>query len=137
MGDYTCCDRYDNCSNQICHCYTPFPLERITAFLLCLNFIVVSMCRCFVFAALLRKVFAFIISACYNMGTKGNEAMISVIGTYKKPGVAAPGFLFWAGCGYKYLSCYTCHNRYKKGNENFCHIIPPFCRRESQPFYYA
>ena len=104
MGDYTCCDRYDNCSNQICHCYTPFPLERITAFLLCLNFIVVSMCRCFVFAALLRKVFAFIISACYNMGTKGNEAMISVIGTYKKPGVAAPGFLFWAGCGYKYLS---------------------------------
>ncbi len=29
------------------------------------------------------------------MGTKGNEAMISVIGTYKKPGVAAPGFLFF------------------------------------------
>ena len=83
---------------------TSFLPERVTAFLLCLKFIVVSMCRCFVFAALLRKVFAFIISACYNRGTKGNEAMISVIGAYKKPGVAAPGFLFWAGCGYKYLS---------------------------------
>ena len=39
--------------------------------------------------------FAFIVKRCYNRGTKGNEAMISVIGTYKKPGVAAPGFLFF------------------------------------------
>ena len=58
-------------------------------------------CFCCAFT---QSVCFLIIRACYNMGKKGNEAMISVIGTYKKPGVAAPGFLFWAGCGYKYLS---------------------------------
>ena len=49
----------------------------------------------FIFAALLCRVFAFIVNGCYNKGTKGNEAMISVIGTYKKPGVAAPGFFVY------------------------------------------
>ena len=56
------------------------------------------------FIALLRRAaFAFMVKQWYNRGTKGNEAMISVIGAYKKPGAATPGFLFWAHCDYKYL----------------------------------
>ena len=56
-----------------------------------------------VFYRALAQAFAFMVKRWYNRGTKGNEAMISVIGAYKKPGAATPGFLFWAHCDYKYL----------------------------------
>ena len=119
MGDYTCCDRYDNCSNQICHCYTPFPLERITAFLLCLKLIVVSMCRRFVFAALLRRCLLLLLMGDI-IGVQKDRVLSLTCGARKtKTGSCNSRFFNCAGCE-RYLPVqpladvirnYTCYDR--------------------------
>ena len=55
------------------------------------HFIFIPAAAAFIFAALLHKVFAFIVKACYNIVTKGRDAIALVI-ALKKQGVAAPGF---------------------------------------------